>query len=209
MTGATPRCAGRPRRVRLPELVTGGAADRLPPVWALTRYTDPVRSAILAGKERGRRDLPALLGTALGNGLLRLHRLGLLREPDLAGARAEQASGGPGPGRRPGHRDGRRRGPVRRRARPPGRGRARAWSPPARPGTRWVWTPPRRAANLADRVRWLRRAAPPAGASGRPHRRRADHRRDHRRRVPGAALGGRRRLRGAGVASVPGWIGTR
>ena len=43
-----------------------GADASLPTVWALTRYTDPVRSAILAGKERGRRDLPALLGVALG-----------------------------------------------------------------------------------------------------------------------------------------------
>jgi predicted amidophosphoribosyltransferase len=54
----------------------GGPA--LPPVWALARYADPVRSALLAGKERGRRELPALLGVALGRGLLRLLRIGVL-----------------------------------------------------------------------------------------------------------------------------------
>lgn len=73
---------GRPRRVRLPEAVRARAsAAALPPMWALSRYADPVRSAILAGKERGRRDLPSLLGAALGRGLLRLQRLDVLPEP--------------------------------------------------------------------------------------------------------------------------------
>ncbi|HEY4992554.1 MAG TPA: hypothetical protein VII33_10790, partial [Nakamurella sp.] len=71
---------GRPRRVRLPEHV-GDQGNRMPPVWALARYTDPVRSAILAGKEHGRRDMPARLGAALGAGLVRLHRVSLLPDP--------------------------------------------------------------------------------------------------------------------------------
>ncbi len=72
---------GRPRAVALPE----AALDRLaaaglgvPPVHALARYTGPVRAAILAGKERGRRDLPPMLGMALGQGLLRLQDAGVL-----------------------------------------------------------------------------------------------------------------------------------
>lgn len=89
----------RPRRVAVPEVlgravlggavlggavvsgavVSGAAPGGLAgsahiPVWALARYTGPVRAAIVAGKERGRRDLPATLGTALGQGLVRLRR---------------------------------------------------------------------------------------------------------------------------------------
>ena len=75
--GCNATILGRPRRLKLPE-TTSGAAASLPTVWALTRYTDPVRSAILAGKEHGRRDLPALLGLTLGRAVLRLHRLALL-----------------------------------------------------------------------------------------------------------------------------------
>jgi len=73
--------AGRPRAVALPDL----ALDRLsmaglpvPAVHALTRYTGPVRAAILAGKERGRRDLPPVLGEALGRGLARLQDAAVL-----------------------------------------------------------------------------------------------------------------------------------
>jgi predicted amidophosphoribosyltransferase len=73
--------AGRPRAVALPDL----ALDRLstaglpvPPVHALARYTGPVRAAILAGKERGRRDLPPVLGRALGRGLARLQDAAVL-----------------------------------------------------------------------------------------------------------------------------------
>src|SRR5664279_505052 len=84
--GPGPWCAGcaaslqgRPRRVALPEAAAD--AGLLTSVWALARYADPVRSAILAGKERGRRDLPALLGQALGAGLLRLHQVAVLPDP--------------------------------------------------------------------------------------------------------------------------------
>ncbi len=50
----------------------------MPPAWALSRYRNPVREAIIAGKERNRRELPELLGTALGDALIRLRRLALL-----------------------------------------------------------------------------------------------------------------------------------
>lgn len=71
--------AGAPRRIRAPEgLMPDG---HLPPVWALARYTGPVRAAILAGKEKGRRDLPARLGPALGAAVLQLHAWGWVVEP--------------------------------------------------------------------------------------------------------------------------------
>ncbi len=71
--------AGRPRRVRLPDEV--GDAGVLPPVWALARYTGPVRAAILAGKEKGRRDLPARLGLHLGEAVIALHDWGVVGAP--------------------------------------------------------------------------------------------------------------------------------
>ncbi len=71
--------AGRPRRVRLPDQLAD--ADRLPPVWGLARYTGPARAAILAGKEKGWRDLPARLGAALGPAVVHLHRWAVVGEP--------------------------------------------------------------------------------------------------------------------------------
>lgn len=65
--------AGRPRRVVLPP-----GPPAAPPVYTLARYRGPVRNAVIAGKERGRRDLPPLLGLALAGGVQRLTRLGLL-----------------------------------------------------------------------------------------------------------------------------------
>lgn len=80
-TGCAMTIAGRPRAVILPEAmldhfsVTGA---RVPAVYALARYTGPARAAIIAGKERGRRDLPPRLGRALGRSLAALQDAGAL-----------------------------------------------------------------------------------------------------------------------------------
>lgn len=55
---------GAPRRVP--------AGPGLPAVYALGRYRGPLRAALLAYKERGRRELAAPLGRALADGLLAL-----------------------------------------------------------------------------------------------------------------------------------------
>jgi predicted amidophosphoribosyltransferase len=213
--GPGPWCAGcdgtlrgRPRRVRLPELAAGGAAAGLPPVWALTRYTDPVRSAILAGKEHGRQDLPAHLGRALGNGLLRLNRLGLMPEPIWLV---------PAPSRRAAAR-ARGGDPVAgmavaaarlaaQRGHPAGVAPCLVTAGSARDSV--GLDAAARAANLADRVRWLPRAAPPAGAQVVVI--------DDVLTTGTTTAAACRVLRAAGVdvcgvlvvASVPGWIGTR
>lgn len=84
-----PGCAatleGRPREPVLPDTGLDAFAAALPrrplpALRALARYRGPVRAAIVAGKERGRRDLPPLLGAALGGGLLRLHRISVIPE---------------------------------------------------------------------------------------------------------------------------------
>lgn len=168
--GPEPWCAGcdgtllgRPRQLRLPETLSGPGAS-LPTVWALTRYTDPVRAAILAGKEHGRRDLPGLLGPAIGRAVVRLHRLSLLPETVWLV---------PAPSRRSAAR---RRGgdPVTAMARSAagwaaGRGHPTGVAPclrtagSARDSVGLDATS--RAANLADRVRWLPGGAPPDGAT--------------------------------------------
>jgi len=56
---------GRPLRVRL-----DGRGQ--PPVYALGRYRGPLRTALLAYKERGRRELAGPLGEALAGGVLGL-----------------------------------------------------------------------------------------------------------------------------------------
>ena len=149
--------------MKLPESVTA-AGTWLPPVWALARYTGPVRSAILAGKEHGRRDLPALLGCALGRGLLRLHRLSVLPEPIWLV---------PAPSRRAAARS-RGGDPVRTMSGAAARlsatwGHATGVAPclvtagSARDSV--GLDAAARAANLVDRVRWLPRGAPPAGVT--------------------------------------------
>lgn len=72
---------GRPRAVIMPEAALDRMSDRglrLPTVHALARYTGPIRAAVIAAKERGRRDLPPLLGAALGAGLAALQDAGAL-----------------------------------------------------------------------------------------------------------------------------------
>jgi predicted amidophosphoribosyltransferase len=54
------------------------------PAWALGRYTGPRRSAVIAAKERGRRDLATPLGHALACALGRLRERGDIDPPELA-----------------------------------------------------------------------------------------------------------------------------
>ena len=70
--------SGRPREPHLAAATMDAWPGPFPAVRALARYHDPVRAAVIAGKERGRRDLPRLLGRALGAGLLRLRATSLI-----------------------------------------------------------------------------------------------------------------------------------
>jgi predicted amidophosphoribosyltransferase len=135
----------------------------LPPIRAMARYSGPARAAILAGKEHGRTDLPALIGNAVGSALLRLRRAALL--PD-------QIWIVPAPSRRAAAR---RRGgdPVTLMARAAARrmaeygafaGVAPCLYTAARARDSVGLDAAGRAANLAGRVRLRRSATPPAGA---------------------------------------------
>ncbi len=55
-------------RLRNPRIAVGA------PVWALRPYRGPIRSAIIAAKEHGRRDLHEPLGTALAHAVVTLAR---------------------------------------------------------------------------------------------------------------------------------------
>jgi predicted amidophosphoribosyltransferase len=150
--------------VAVPEQVGSAMQEAHVPVWALARYTGPVRAAIVAGKERGRRDLPPTLGLALGRGLVRLRRSGVLPGalwlvPAPSRRSAARARGGD---------------PVTAMARAAARQRA-AHGDPTGVAPCLVTTGAARdsvgldaagrAANLADRVRWRASGAPPPGAA--------------------------------------------
>ncbi len=162
---------GRPRRVSVPDAVGGALGSSaaspnavLPAVWALSRYRDPVRSAIVAGKERDRRDMPDHLGIALGRGIARLLAMELLIEPSWLV---------PAPSRRAAARS-RGGDPVTAMARAAARllasqGRRAGVAPclvtagAARDSV--GLDAAQRAANLGGRVRWRPAGAPPDGAA--------------------------------------------
>lgn len=154
-----PQPTSSPGPARLPGLRPGP-----PEVWALARYSDPVRPAILAGKEHGRRDLPGRLGQALGLAIGRLIRASALPTPLWLV---------PAPSRRT---TARRRGgdPVTLMARRAAAVAVAATDQPCGIApclfTDWraadsVGLDAReRADNLRRRVRWSAGAAPPSGA---------------------------------------------
>jgi predicted amidophosphoribosyltransferase len=76
--GCAATLRGRPREPVLADILEDFPLQTLPAFRSLARYRGPVRAAIVAGKERGRRDLPPLLGAALGVGLLRLQAISLI-----------------------------------------------------------------------------------------------------------------------------------
>jgi predicted amidophosphoribosyltransferase len=153
--------AGPPRRVRPPDQLPD--ADRLPPVWALARYSGPVRAAILAGKEKGRRDLPTILGEPMGAAVRQLHAWGSVREPVWLVPAPSRPSAA------------RRRGgdPVHAMAIAAARTAANGGLPtgvaPCLVTRGWArdsvgLDAVQRQRNLAGRVRLVERAAPPPGA---------------------------------------------
>ncbi len=78
--GCAATLGGRPREPVLTDVLEDFTLPALPVFRSLARYRGPVRAAIVAGKERGRRDLPPLLGAALGAGLLRLQAISLISQ---------------------------------------------------------------------------------------------------------------------------------
>lgn len=71
----------RPHRVLPAPSADYDVSMGLPPLYALARYRGPVRAMILAAKEKGRRDLPPAFGAVLALGLSRLLSISVLTGP--------------------------------------------------------------------------------------------------------------------------------
>lgn len=153
-----------PRSVRLPSATLDRVRGPLLPVRSMARWHGPVRDAVIAGKERGRRDLPVLLGRRLADGLQVLSRW----DPPPGPLWLVPAPGRPGAARRRGG------DPVTvmarsaaaelaARGRPVGVGRVLVTARSARDSVgldaagRW--------ANLQGRIRFRPGAGPPPGAA--------------------------------------------
>jgi len=95
-----PWCRGCARELDDPPAQVRPRADPGVPVWALGRYDGARRRAVVAAKERGRRDLAVPLGLAVAAAIARLRRWGelphgpLLVVPAPTRARAARARGG-------------------------------------------------------------------------------------------------------------------
>lgn len=84
-----------PRRVALAqEALDSAVGQRVPPVRAICRYAEGVREAIVAGKDRGRADLPPQLGLALAGALRRGRPEQLWLVPAPSRRSAARARGG-------------------------------------------------------------------------------------------------------------------
>ncbi|MFF0816525.1 ComF family protein [Rhodococcus sp. NPDC003318] len=76
-----PRCA---EQLAGEPIAVAPRVDPGPPVWALGTHAGPRREAVVAAKERGRRDLTRPLGTALADALRALREAGEIDPPELA-----------------------------------------------------------------------------------------------------------------------------
>jgi predicted amidophosphoribosyltransferase len=86
-----PLCTACEVLLRAPIQVYPPCCEAGPPVYALGSYRGQLRAALLAYKERGRRDLAGPLGRALASALLRLQLGG---GPEASGVHSTPGSGG-------------------------------------------------------------------------------------------------------------------
>ncbi|WP_327149959.1 ComF family protein [Nocardia sp. NBC_01329] len=94
----TPWCARCARSIAGPPIQVHPRTDPGVPCWALSHYRGPARQAVLAAKERNRRDLARPLGFALARGLAELrapHRPLILVPSPSRSAAARRRGGDP------------------------------------------------------------------------------------------------------------------